>query len=473
MLTALLLGCGPGAGAPDDVSPDVDTAAPAVLPTFQGSVPRNLLVLSVDTMRRDHMSRYSDDKTLTPFLDSLALTGFVLDDHTSCSNWTVAGTTCALAGASNLDRAEARGMFPILGQTVLQALPGNGDPNGPTPLLPRWLSDADYSTTLVTSNGFFSRAWGNTQGYQHVSFPGFSPVPQIWAKAQELIDGDVPLGDPWLLHLHFFEPHSPYTPTEAYAEAMKTLPPIPLDVSTRDGQDEARETIRLDPPVLTEAEIEGVKEHLRFLYAGEVRRFDQGLADMWGELDARGLLDDTLVVFWTDHGEAFWEQNVAQHARLLHPNENDALALFWAKNIEPGAWKGPTTHADLTPTILTLLQRPIPEEVSGIPVGLAPPDRARFSLADGYAGPVQAVRRGTDLLHFRWRHPADILVGLYDLSVDPQAENNLYRPDEPVADRWLPLWDLLRPKILQAEPFIAQDPRGYQLLWPDNLPTDG
>ena len=50
-------------------------------PSFYGSAPKNLLVISLDTFRRDYMGRYGDTRNLMPFLDSLANQGVALDNH--------------------------------------------------------------------------------------------------------------------------------------------------------------------------------------------------------------------------------------------------------------------------------------------------------------------------------------------------------------------------------------------------------
>ena len=65
--------------------------------------PKNLLVISLDTYRKDHMARYGDTRNLTPFLDSIAANGLALDNHQSCSNWTYPGVVCAMDGRSPLE----------------------------------------------------------------------------------------------------------------------------------------------------------------------------------------------------------------------------------------------------------------------------------------------------------------------------------------------------------------------------------
>jgi hypothetical protein len=96
MLTILLLlaGC---KNSPDidDTPLDDDPTQPKVSVgalQFYGQVPKNVIFLSIDTFRKDHMGAHGD-LGLTPFLDTIAAEGVVLDDHQQCSNWTFPSPT--------------------------------------------------------------------------------------------------------------------------------------------------------------------------------------------------------------------------------------------------------------------------------------------------------------------------------------------------------------------------------------------
>jgi arylsulfatase A-like enzyme len=458
------------AGSTPPVDSGVAPTTPGLALRFTGPPPTNLVMISVDTFRRDHAGAYDDGPSLTPFLDARMAEAVTLDDATGCANWTVPGTACVLAGASNLDRAEARGMVPILVGQPLEPIPTASDPNGPTPLLPSFLRAHGFSSLLVSANGFFSKAWGNAQGYDTLLYPGPVTTRALWDLAEAELAAS-PMPEPWLVHLHAFEPHAPYLPGEQYLAALETLPPIPFDLSTIAGQEEAINALYADPPVLSDETAEAVKDHVRAWYAGEITRFDDGLAAVWGEMDAAGLLDDALVVFWSDHGEALFDQVVNEHGKLLFRNENDVVAWFWAKNLEPLAWGGPTEQIDVAPSIFAALGLPIPPEMTGIPVGLAPADRVRHAFTDAYKGPITAVRQGSWKMQFRWAtsEEAPQNLSLYDLATDPDEQQNLYDPAAPSPEA-LALWPYLRDDVVKAEPWVAADPRGWVVSWPPELP---
>ena len=181
---------------------------------------------------------------------------------------------------------------------------------------------------------------------------------------------------------------------------------------------------------------------------------------MLAEAEALGLLDDTLVVLWNDHGEQFWEHGFQSHAYTLYREENDGFAIFWAKNIVPGAWTGPTSSIDIAPTLMRLLTGEVPPPMTGYPLGEAPDDRARFAFAVARLGPVQSVRHGSMKMTFSWLGEAP---RVFDLAADPGETVDVYDPADP---RTLALWEQLLPRLALAEPLVPE----ARLTWPDELP---
>jgi arylsulfatase A-like enzyme len=210
---------------------------------------------------------------------------------------------------------------------------------------------------------------------------------------------------------------------------------------------------------------------MRIRYQGEVAWLDAQLADLWSDLDAQGLLDDTLVVFWIDHGEQFFERGHQTHAWTLYGEETDSTAFFWAEDIQPMAWAGPTMAVDIVPTVLNTFGLEAPDSVSGLVVGEAPDDRARFSTSAAKLGVVQSVRQGPHRLHFAWGDLSDSDevgdgqgVHVYDVVADPGETNDLFDPTDPTVQD---LWTLLLPRI---EANAAAMPE-RTISWPDGLAT--
>ena len=110
-LSFLVVGCGPST-TQGPTPPDPGTVPTDTLPQFYGHVPRNVVMISLDTFRKDKLTRYGGSGE-TPFLDALVADGFALDEHVQCSNWTFAATSCTLSGRYNVNA----GMEPSLSTT--------------------------------------------------------------------------------------------------------------------------------------------------------------------------------------------------------------------------------------------------------------------------------------------------------------------------------------------------------------------
>ncbi|MEQ1501507.1 MAG: sulfatase-like hydrolase/transferase [Myxococcota bacterium] len=421
----LLAGC---TAAPVPAEPLPTWEFPAV--DFVGDRPKNLLMISIDTLRRDHLDRYATDGIeRMPFLSSLFAEGVALDDHQQCGNWTFQSTSCTLIGRPNEDL----GWFAKL----------NGD--GPTPVpdgqetIAARLGEVGFRTMLVSANPWLSSQWNNAQGYQERPRVSGLDAASLAHGALISLGKNIALEptDHWMLHVHFTEPHTTYSPPEAYRDEVNALPPIPYDL---DDHDTHYDVVDDEWPAMTPELQALVTRHLRARYDAEVRYLDDQLAVVWDELDRDGWLDDTLVVIWTDHGEQFWEHGHQTHAWGLAAEETDGLLLLWARDIVPRAWGAPTASVDLLPTLLDVFGLPPDETLPGFALGQAPDHRARFTAASAREGTLAAVTR--DGMKLTWWF--DGRASLVDRNVDRQEQVELYDPARPeVAE----LWALLAPQV--------------------------
>lgn len=416
MLHLLLLACS---------SPPL-TMPTNTIPSFEGDIPQNLLVVSIDTFRKDAMEATGAAESQVPFLDSIAASGQVLQKHRSCANWTLPSILCVQEGRTNVDAGYVPDAFAV-------------EPVPDHPTLASHLADAGWETILLTSNSLFSSDHNSDQGFQVSMRPDDLTAAGLFTEGMNQISA---AQSPWYLHLHLREPHLPYDPPAEYLSGLDELEPIPWDLNSWE------ETLVMTDQWMdmSEEEQELVLAHLKVRYAGELRWMDDQIRAAWSEMKSAGMLDNTLVVFWSDHGEQFWEHGQQAHSFGLHREENDAIAFFWADNIVPGAWNEPTYHPDIAPTILNLLGQSIPAEMTGEPLGFADPSRPMFLSTHAQRGVVQAVVQDGWKMILEWETGDRFL---YDVEADPTESKDLYEPTLA-----LPLETLLTEEAERLEPLV-------------------
>jgi arylsulfatase len=263
--------------------------------------PPNLLLISIDTLRADHLGLYGYPRDTSPALDAFAREAVVFERAYSTSNWTLTAHVSMLTG-----------LYPAQ-HRVLQMrealAPG-------VELLPEALGALGYrSAAVISAVPFLKAKHGLARGWETyddetVYPPPGGPAPHhvyvgsphLHRRALELLEG---LGrGPFFLFLHYFDPHNEY------------LPPSPYDRMFSVERDE-REGTRV-PLELGRWELQRpLIERQMARYDGEIRWVDHWLGELFAELDRRGLAESTLVMVVSDHGEEFLEHGALYHGRTL------------------------------------------------------------------------------------------------------------------------------------------------------------
>ncbi len=396
---------------------------------FGGDRPTSLLMISWDTTRRDRVGRYDSEPSVTPNLDALLASGVPLDDHRSCSNWTYASVLCVQAGMSDVEA----GFIPTTGEDAAKTLPDD------LLLSAEVMRDLGYQTALVATNSWFSPDSNTSQGFEHIRYNWGGKAEWTAESALDFFDErEIDPDRPWYVHVHFMDPHIPYNPPGEYLGGLEGLAPLDFDLSIKANYWDLEgdwETLDEETRALALA-------HLDVRYRGELSFVDDQLGALLAGLESRGVLDDALIAFWTDHGEQHLEHGEVGHAEDLYEPENLSVAGFAGGGLIPGAWGGPTTHADLFPTALDALGLEAPASWTGRLVGARPADDHRFALRhDAEDGEVlQLVERGGVKLLYSW----DGTRELYYPGDDPLEVDDRYDPEDPEVAA---LWALLLPQV--------------------------
>jgi len=376
--------------------------------------PDNLLVIVVDTLRRDHLGTYGYDRNTSPAIDALAADAVHFERAYATAPWTrpsVASMLTGLYPSAHGAMALNNLLAPSL-HTLAETLAVNG-----------------YRTGAVVSHVVLSRQFGfdqgfevydeeEAQGHDHLSTPG------VTSRAIEWIDS-LPLDDrPFFLLVHYFDPHYQY---RHHPDIGFASPPV----GRLDGT-ESIEELRAFGASLTVDEV-GL---LLDLYDEEIRFTDQGIGQLLDHLRARGLYDRTLIVLTADHGEEFLERGWLGHTRTLH-DELIAVPLLIRHgrlSRNGSSVPGPVSLVSLVPTVLELLGIPPagmrlegPALAGAVRGTDAPPRTVVFSEVDFRGRPEKRAAQRAAIAG-RYKLVRDRLERrdrLFDLVEDPGERNEV------------------------------------------------
>ena len=366
--------------------------------------PVNVVLIVIDTLRRDHLSAYGYELETSPALDRLAAEALRYDAAISQAPWTTPSI-----GALMTSR------YPT-------ALGIRGERNalsGELELLPEALAGAGYHTAGVISHSFLGSDWNFDQGFEvfneeHVLGHAAVTSEGVTEVATRLAGQLAAEAEPFFLFVHYFDPHAAYVEHEAsafggagdYAGEVKSG----LLFKELRGM-----TDRVDAEDLHE---------IRRLYDSEIRFTDGHIGRLLEQLRESGAWDDTLIIVTADHGEEFLDHGQFGHAKSLYEELVGVPLLIKAParlGITPGVVEEPVALVDLYPTILEVTGVPGPDDLEGEPLlPVAPLGRPIFTETGRGGRGFAVVDGGLKLIVQR-----DGSCELYDLHADRAEQTDL------------------------------------------------
>ncbi len=372
LLPLLAAACARSPG-PADAAPRLPAGTPLVL-------------ISIDTLRSDHLPAYGYGGVATPAIDRLAGDAFLFQRAYAHISLTFPSHATLLTG-----------LLPP--QTGVRDNLGYRLAADELPYLPRLLRRAGYATGAFVSAFVLRGSTGLATEFDAFDdriemVPGQS-LGGLQRKGDETLEVALAWLEsvrerPHFLFLHLYEPHSPYEPPEPFASRYAAAP-----------------------------------------YDGEIAAADAIVGRLLERLDAWDLYERSMIVLLSDHGEGLGDHGEQEHEFLLY---REALQVPLLVKL-PGGERGGATVAnpaqlsDLVPTITELLGLDTPEELAG---------RSLFQEAQSER-PILA-ENVYSRLHFGWSELASVIQGryhlihgpdpeLYDLLADPGEKENLVREE--------------------------------------------
>ncbi len=376
----------------------------------------DIVIYLVDTLRRDHLGIYGYPRPTSPELDAFAAESALFSAASSQSSWTRPAVASLFTGQN----PQTHG---VTGKR--SALAATGE------LLPELLQRAGYRTLAVVANGNIAPAFGFARGFdRHRQLPeGFTrevhqPSERLNEVAFAWLDELAP-EQPFLLYLHTADPHAPYTPP---APQRARLAPGVADPEI--GATAQLRALAQGAPLTR-----GAPADLIALYDAEIAHNDASFGALLAGLRTRGRYQNSLIVFLSDHGEAFREHGAWQHGNALFEEE---LAIPLLIRLPDGRGWGlrvasPAGPIDVLPTLLDALGLEIPARVEGrslLPAlagaAAAAPAAPAFSHLERDGLELEsALRGGRKLVRSLGPDAAGLRLALFDLRLDPGERRNL------------------------------------------------
>ena len=377
----------------------------------------NVLLLSLDTLRADHVGAYGHERGTTPNLDALAADSVVFNRAYAPSNHTLESHMSVMTGLYPATHGVRRKLTQRL----------KADPLSKQQItLAETLQGQGYSTGGFAYNCIWMQAkYGFGQGfdYYRAIAVGAQRINDEWIFPWLAKQGS----RPFFLFVHYYDVHSDWKklPYEAPAEFIERFAGSPPD-DFNACRDKVCATARLMELDRTRTEIPPSHlDYVRHLYDAGVASTDEQVGRLVDKLRELELYDDTMIVVMADHGEEFREHGYLLHHQLYEETLHVPLMIRHPDTIGPARRiEEPVALLGIMPTILDLLgirpEAPLQSNSLRQPTGdTIMPDRSRepIFISDVISRavvdwPWKMIVRGRDR-------------ELYNLEDDPGEENNL------------------------------------------------
>lgn len=347
----------------------------------------NVLLITLDAVRVDHLHCFGYDRTTSPHIDALAAEGAIFESCISAAPWSLPSHASLLTGMAGT----IHGVME-----VDKKLSGRGF------TMPKSLKNAGYQTAAIVSNPFLSAAFGLDAGFD-----------QYLERLDPLADDEAALAvgatssavvraaedwlqatatRPFLLWVNFSDAMFDYTP------------PAPFDRKFDEdysGWVTGRNFLN-DPRIEPEMAKRDL-ERLISLYDGEIAWVDSQVGRLLDRFRANGLLDSTVVILTSSHGTAFFEHKMKGQRNAVYDELiRVPLIIRYPARVPPAQrYQEQCRTVDLFPTIADLIGMPVPGVMGrtlaplfiGQTINIRVPNETAFSELRLYGQTMQAIRQ--------------------------------------------------------------------------------
>ena len=304
----------------------------------------NVILISLDTLRADHMGSYGYFRDTSPNIDSFARQSILFKNAFSHSSWTAPSHaslfTSFYPSDLNIIFHPAPNRLPESARTIAELFSENG-----------------YATAGFTGGGYVSTDYGFSQGFDLYTSNGLRQE----NNQESIYDWlEKHRQKKFFLFIHNYNVHRPYTPPEPYKKYYTN------DTYTGSIED-LMDSIRVDYE--QDGSISKRKQEYDYIvsqYDAEINYVDELIGDLLEKLSQEGFMDNTIIVLTSDHGEEFLEHGSFGHMRTLYDEVLSVPLILYAPDLPQGiVVERQVGLVDVFPTLLDLVGFERQESIRG------------------------------------------------------------------------------------------------------------
>lgn len=327
--------------------------------------PKNVILIGMDGLQAKHLAAYGYDKQLTPNLDKFLAESYLFTNTVSPSSWTVPTHMSIFTGMypsehkvvnkfAEYDMETKKGKIAKLQELTPEAI-----------TLAEVFKKAGYATGGFTGDAGVGPQFGFGAGFDKYfetsSFGGFTgSVPEALSWLNENQEKS------FFLFVHGYDVHGQHAPAQGFDYRYVEKPYKGKYTGSIVEQGKLREEgLAKGKLALTDKDV----NFWRAIYDEKINRMDEEFGKLMGEIEKRGLKENSIIVVFSDHGTEFFEHERVDHGHTLYGELVDVLLAFHI----PGQKEGKrieelVSTLDLSPTVLKLagLEHPRPAQVKGV-----------------------------------------------------------------------------------------------------------
>jgi len=421
----------------------------------------NVILISLDTLRADYLSLYNESMGTSPNLKKIGKNSAVFENALSVTSWTLPAHASIFTGKYpfNHNTTKIDQLLRAEENTLAEILSSNG-----------------YNTAAFVSGSYVNSKYGLSQGFETYkdrldfisiahTFDKFSlkkalnPMINLFSGKVYTDTGELSyfyrniLGSDlmktaeennemifsWLeknknnkffLFLHYFDPHDPYTLGEQFREKFTNITKksyLRLDVDKR-----------YMPVNKTDL------EYVKSLYKAEIFYLDAYLGKLFEQLENMELINKSILIITSDHGEEFYDHGNFFHQRTLYEEVLKVpLIIHYPGKIKPSVIAQRVQNMDVFPTILDLLNINKPEDIDalslmqlikGVDYSRNWTHSALYGIKERGEFTQKSITINNTKLITTGGHP-EISDSLFDLENDLKEQNNLYEIEKKNTER--------------------------------------